>query len=196
MERIRSFIAIELPPPIRAELGSVQEKLKAGRHPFVKWVDPEGIHLTLKFLGGVDSNLVPEIIEALTRIAQPVAPFSLQIGGLGVFPGWQRPQVVWVGMGGEIERLVSLQRDIEAALSPLGFTPESRPFRGHLTLGRLRERASPRDKQSFGAWVQSIRFESKLSFEVKAVSLMKSQLTPSGAIYMQLAFAELRGHDA
>jgi 2'-5' RNA ligase len=196
MERIRSFIAIELPPPIRAELGSVQEKLKAGRHPFVKWVDPEGIHLTLKFLGGVDSNLIPEIIKAVTRIAQPAAPFSLQLGGLGVFPGWQRPQVVWVGMGGEVDKLVALQRDIEAALSPLGFAPESRPFRGHLTLGRLRERALPRDKQSFGTWVQSVRFESKLSFEVKALSLMKSQLTPSGAIYTQLAFAELRGHDA
>ena len=193
MERIRSFIAIELPPPIRAELGSIQEKLKAGRHPFVKWVDPEGIHLTLKFLGGVDSNLMPDIIEAMTRAAQPAAPFSLQMGGLGVFPGWQRPQVVWVGMGGEVDKLVALQRDIEAALSPLGFAPENRPFRGHLTLGRLRERASPRDKQSFGNWAQSVRFESKLSFEVKALSLMKSQLTPSGAIYTQLASVGLKG---
>jgi 2'-5' RNA ligase len=193
MERIRSFIAIELPPPIRAELGSLEEKLKGGRHPFVKWVDPEGIHLTLKFLGGVDSNLIPDIIETMTRVAQPAAPFSLQLGGLGVFPGWQRPQVLWVGMGGEVDKLVALQRNIEVALSPLGFTPESRPFRGHLTLGRLRERASPRDKQSFGSWVQPVRFESKLSFEVKALSLMKSQLTPSGAIYTQLASLELKG---
>lgn len=196
MERIRSFIAIELPPPIRAELGSLEEKLKGGRHPFVKWVDPDGIHLTLKFLGGVDSNLVPEIIEALTRIAQPAVPFSLQLGGLGVFPGWQRPQVVWVGMGGEVDKLAGLQKDIEAALSPLGFAPESRPFRAHLTLGRLREQASPKDKHDFGAWAQSVRFERKLSFEVKGLSLMKSQLTPGGAIYTQLAFLELRGRNA
>ncbi|MBM4463204.1 MAG: RNA 2',3'-cyclic phosphodiesterase [Chloroflexi bacterium] len=196
MERIRSFIAIELPLPIRAELGSLQDKLKAGRQPFVKWVDPEGIHLTLKFLGGVDSNLIPEIIKAMSRVAEPAPPFSLQLGGLGVFPGWQRPQVVWVGMGGEVERLASLQKEIESGLSRLGFAPESRPFRGHLTLGRLREQASPRDKQSFGAWVQSVRFESKPSFEVQALSLMKSQLTPSGAIYTQLACAGLGGRTA
>jgi len=193
MERIRSFIAIELPPQIRAELRSLEGKLKAGQHPFVKWVDPGGIHLTLKFLGGIPATIVPEIVEAMTRTAEQVSPFALQLGGLGVFPNWQQPQVVWVGMGGEIDKLAGLHRDLETALSSLGFAPESRSFRAHLTLGRLREGASPKDRQDFAAWARSIKFESDLSFEVDSLSLMKSQLTPSGAIYTQLASVGLGG---
>ena len=193
MEQVRSFIAVELPSEIRAELASLEERLKARRHPFVKWVDSESIHLTLKFLGNIALATVPQIIDAITKIAQPISPFRLQMGGLGVFPNWQRPQVVWVGIGGEVGKLAILQRDMEAALSPLGFPPESRSFKAHLTLGRLRERTSPQDKQKFGEWVTSIKFETALSFEVNALSLMKSQLTPSGAIYSQLASIELGG---
>jgi len=193
MEQVRSFIAVELPSEIRAELASLEERLKARRHPFVKWVDSESIHLTLKFLGNIALATVPQIIDAITKIAQPISPFRLQMGGLGVFPNWQRPQVVWVGIGGEVGKLAILQRDTEAALSPLGFPPESRSFKAHLTLGRLRERTSPKDKQKFGEWVTSIKFETALSFEVNALSLMKSQLTPSGAIYSQLASIELGG---
>jgi 2'-5' RNA ligase len=193
MEQVRSFIAIELPLEIRAELASLEERLKARRHPFVKWVDPEGIHLTLKFLGSIALATVPQIIEAITKIAQPLSPFHLQMGGLGVFPNWQRPQVVWVGIGGEVAKLAILQRDMEAALVPLGFPPESRSFKAHLTLGRLRERTSPQDRQKFGEWVTSIKFETGLSFEVSTLSLMKSQLTSSGAIYSQLASIELGG---
>mgnify|MGYP001027953397 CR=1 FL=1 len=193
MEQVRSFIAVELPSEIRAELASLEERLKARRHPFVKWVDSESIHLTLKFLGNIALATVPQIIDAITKIAQPISPFRLQMGGLGVFPNWQRPQVVWVGIGGEVGKLAILQRDMEAALSPLGFPPESRSFKAHLTLGRLRERTSPKDKQKFGEWVTSIKFETALSFEVNALSLMKSQLTPSGAIYSQLASIELGG---
>jgi len=193
MEQVRSFIAVELPSEIRAELASLEERLKARRHPFVKWVDSESIHLTLKFLGNIALATVPQIIDAITKIAQPISPFRLQMGGLGVFPNWQRPQVVWVGIGGEVGKLAILQRDMEAALSPLGFPPESRSFKAHLTLGRLRERTSPKDKQKFGEWVTSIKFETALSFEVNALSLMKSQLTPSGAIYSQLASMELGG---
>ena len=86
MERIRSFIAIELPPQIRAELRSLEGKLKAGQHPFIKWVDPGGIHLTLKFLGGIPSTTVPEIIEAMTRTAQPYSLFPCSLEGWASFP--------------------------------------------------------------------------------------------------------------
>ncbi|HJX69951.1 MAG TPA: RNA 2',3'-cyclic phosphodiesterase [Dehalococcoidia bacterium] len=193
MEQIRSFIAIELPSEIKAELVSLEERLKAGRYLFVKWVDPESIHLTLKFLGNIAQTTVPEIIEAVARVAQPISPFHLQIGGLGAFPNWRRPQVVWVGVGGEVEKLAVLQRGIDSALSPLGFPPESRSFSPHLTLGRFRERVLPKERQSFAQWACSVKFEASLSFEVNALSLMKSQLTPSGAIYSQLAAMRLVG---
>ncbi len=187
MEQIRSFIAIELPSEIKRELNSLKKRLKVEQYPFVRWVDPEGIHLTLKFLGNVASTTVPEITEALTKVAQRISPFKLQMGVLGAFPNLRRPQVIWVGVGGEVEKLAILQRDIDAALAPLGFPPESRPFSPHLTLGRLREGASPQERQKLGEWVGSIKFEGSLSFSVDALSLMKSQLTPRGAIYSQLA---------
>ena len=195
MELVRSFIAIELPADVRAELASIEEKLKVRRHPFVKWVDPENIHLTLKFLGSVSGETIPEIVEAMSLVAQPVSPFTLQIGGTGAFPNWQRPQVVWVGVGGEMGRLTTLQRELEAALSPLGFPPESRPFSPHLTLGRLRERVTPEDRRRFGLWAQSVKFGASLSFEVNAVRLMKSQLTSSGPIYSELALVQLKARD-
>lgn len=195
MELVRSFIAIELPAEVRAELASIEEKLKVRRHPFVKWVDPESIHLTLKFLGSVSGETIPEIVEAMSLVAQPVSPFTLQIGGTGAFPNWQRPQIVWVGVGGEMGRLTTLQRELEAALSPLGFPPESRPFSPHLTLGRLRERVTPEDRRRFGLWAQSVKFEASLSFEVNAVRLMKSQLTSSGPIYSELALVKLKARD-
>jgi len=191
LELVRSFIAIELPPGLRAELSTLEEKLKAGRHSFVKWVDPESIHLTLKFLGSVPADAIPRVVEETARAAQSTPHFSLQMGSTGAFPNWQRPQVLWVGITGDTGKLAALHRELEGALSPLGYPPESRPFSPHLTLGRLRDRASAEDKRRLGQWAQSVRFESRLTFEVDGVRVMKSQLTPAGPVYSQLAFVDL-----
>ena len=86
MEQIRSFIAYELPPEVKAELASLEERLKQDRHPFVKWVEPEGIHLTLKFLGNIAPAKVPRIVEATTRASRKVYTLHLQLGELGAFP--------------------------------------------------------------------------------------------------------------
>jgi 2'-5' RNA ligase len=193
VELVRSFIAIELPPELKAELAALEERLKAGRHSFVKWVDPDSVHLTLKFLGSVPVDTIPSIVEAITRASQPWPPFSLQIGGTGVFPNWQRPQVFWVGIGDEVGRLTALHRGLESALAPLGFPPESRAFSPHLTLGRLRDRASAEDRRRFGQWAQSVQFEARMPFQVDGMRLMKSQLTPEGPVYGLLASAYLRG---
>lgn len=193
MELVRSFMAIEIPPQVRAELAAFAQKLKAGRHTFVKWVGPESVHLTLKFLGNVPLETVPRIVEASTRKIEPLPRFSLQMGGTGAFPDWQRPQVIWVGLRGEIVRLAALQKDLEAALSPLGFPPDSRAFSPHLTVGRLRDQVSSDDKRRFGQWAQTLELEGTPSFEVVALSLMRSQLTRNGPIYSKLATIELKG---
>jgi 2'-5' RNA ligase len=187
MDVVRSFIAIHLPAGVRAELASLEDKLKAGRHPFVKWVDPESMHLTLKFLGNVAVDSIPQIVEAMSGVAGAHPAFKLLVAGTGAFPNWQRPQVVWVGVGGELDRLNSLQKGLESVLSPLGFPPEFRPFSAHLTLGRLRDRVTPDERRRFGEFAQRISFETSLSFEVNAIRLMKSQLTPAGPIYSELA---------
>ncbi len=191
MDVVRSFIAIHLPDDVRAELSSHEEKLKARRHPFVKWVDPESMHLTLKFLGNVAVDSIPQIVDAMSRVADSHAPFKLQVAGTGVFPNWQRPQVVWVGVGGELDKLNALQSWLESALSPLGFPQESRSFSAHLTLGRLRDRVTPDERRRFSEFAQKVKFEACLSFEVNAIRLMKSQLTPGGPIYSELAVAKL-----
>ncbi len=191
MDVVRSFVAIDLPAGVRAELTSLEEKLKARRHPFVKWVDPESMHLTLKFLGNVAADSIPQIVGAVSRVAEMHSPFKLQVADTGAFPNWQRPQVVWVGMGGELDRLNSLQKGLESVLSPLGFPPESRPFSAHLTLGRLRDRVTPDDRRRFAEFAQTVEFKTSLSFEVNAIRLMKSQLTPAGPIYSELAVARL-----
>ncbi|KPJ51778.1 MAG: hypothetical protein AMJ37_04140 [Dehalococcoidia bacterium DG_18] len=193
MEKIRAFIAIELPDPVKDSLSSLEDGLRPAEHPYVKWVDPQGIHLTIKFLGNIATDQVPRIIEAITSASQGLSPLKLQIGGLGAFPNLQRPRVIWVAVTGDVEPLITLQRGIDQALMPLGFAIEKRPFSPHLTLGRLRERASPGERNSIGKLVMATESEGCPSMEVNQISLMRSTLTPSGAIYNRLASIELKG---
>jgi len=104
-EQIRSFIAIELPEEAKEGLARLKKELERDEHKFVKWVDPRGIHLTLKFLGNIPSKQVAEITEAIEGPAQGISPFHLEIGGLGAFPSLRQARVFWVGIGGEVEKL-------------------------------------------------------------------------------------------
>jgi len=192
MEQIRSFIAIELPDELKLGLIELEAQLKAAKQPWVKWVDPYSIHLTLKFLGNIPVNRTGEITRAIEVAAQGISPFHLEVKDLGVFPNLKRVQVVWVGMSGEVDKLAQLQQRIESNLASLGFAPESRPFTPHLTLARLRDRASPEERQKFGQLIANTKFEATYTFKVAAISLMRSQLTREGAIYSQISSVELR----
>ena len=192
MEQVRSFIAIELPDELKTGLSRLQARLKTGNPPWVKWVDLHGIHLTLKFLGNVAIDRTGEITGAIEAAARGVSPFVLQVKDLGAFPNLRRVQVVWVGMGGEVAKLNQLQQKIESNLARLGFAPESRPFTPHLTLARLRDRASPDERQRLGQLIADTRFEEAYNFKVDAINLMKSQLTREGAIYSRISSVELK----
>jgi 2'-5' RNA ligase len=191
MEQIRSFIAIELPEEVRVGLARLQDSLKARGYTPVKWVNPQGIHLTLKFLGNISSDKVVQIVGAMEEAARKIAPFRLEVSGLGVFPDPRRPRVAWVGLSGEIDSLMRLQQLIDSGLVPLGFARESRPFTAHLTLARLREGISPQERRSFGELIVSSQFETTYSFDVDSISLMRSTLTPTGALYSRLASIKL-----
>jgi 2'-5' RNA ligase len=193
LEQIRSFIAIELPEEAKKGLAKLRKELERNEHRFVKWVDPGGIHLTLKFLGNVPFKRVTEITEAMEEAAQGISPFHLEISGLGAFPSLKHVRVFWVGIGGEVDKLSRLQQTIDSTLGALGFAKEERHFVPHLTLARIREGASPLERRSFGELVGSTIFEDKYSIVVDAVKLMRSQLTPAGAIYTCLSMVEL-GH--
>ena len=191
MEQVRSFIAIELPDEIRLAIARLQAQLKSGQSS-VKWVDPYSIHLTLKFLGNIAVDRISGITGAIEEAARGISPFHLEVKGLGVFPNLRRVQVVWVGVSGEIERLSQLQQRIESNLAPLGFAPESRRFTPHLTLARLRDRASLDERQSFGQLVSATRFEAVYGFNIDSVNLMRSQLTREGAIYSRISSVNLK----
>ena len=190
-EQIRSFIAIELPEEAREGLARLKKELEKDEHRFVKWVDPGGIHLTLKFLGNIPSKRVAEITEAIEEAVQGISPFHLEISGLGTFPSLRQVRVFWVGIGGEVDKLSRLQQNIDSALAVLGFAKEERPFVPHLTLARLRPGASLLERRSFGELADSTIFEDKYHIEVEAVSLMRSQLTPAGAVYTRLSAVDL-----
>ena len=184
-EEVRSFIAVELPESVKEKLAEIQAKLKSGRSR-ARWVAPEGIHLTLKFLGGISVDTIPEVTRIIGEAASGYTPFRLSVRGLGVFPNAKRVQVVWVGLEGEVEKLGQIQKRLDAGLQVLGFVAESRAFTPHLTLARMRDEASPGEREAMGNLVAATSFEAG-EFTVESISLMKSQLTREGAIYSRLA---------
>ena len=194
MKQIRTFIAIELDETINAALTDLQEQLKAEvPRGSVRWVRPEGIHLTLKFLGDVPANRIEEVEQALTQACVGFPAFSFSVGGLGCFPNPRRPRVVWVGVQEESGTLNRLQKAIEDKMERLGFPAEGRRFHAHLTLGRTQRRASSDDVRRLGQLVEETNIGELGQMEARVVSLMKSDLKPTGAVYTQLAAAKLEG---
>lgn len=192
MEQVRCFIAIELTEEVKRGLKTIQAQLKSGGQFPVKWVDPYGIHLTLKFLGNVAEDRLGEITAAMEEASHGVSPFQLEVRELGVFPNPRRVQVAWVGVGGEVEKLGTLQQRLESGLEGLGFAPENRRFTPHLTLARVRDQASADERERFGQLIADTGFEAGYSLPVEAINLMRSQLTREGAIYSRLSSVELK----
>jgi 2'-5' RNA ligase len=193
MEQIRAFIAIELPDAVKEDLSSLLKRLQPSKHPYVKWVAIDSIHLTLKFLGNIYPDQVPGLTESINSAARGVTAFQLKLGETGAFPNLQRPRVLWVSLTGDIKRVKLLQQNIDVALSHFGFAREKRPFTPHLTLGRLKDRASPAERTKIGNLVAATRPGGGASLTVTEISLMQSTLKPTGAVYDQLAAVKLQG---
>jgi 2'-5' RNA ligase len=193
MEFIRAFIAIELPDSIKSSLSLLQNDLKRSTSAPVKWVAPNSIHLTLKFLGNISQEKIPEISDAIDKTTRQTAPFSLELSHLGAFPNTHSPRVVWIGLKGDIDTLTVLQKNIESSLIPYGFPPEGKGFSPHLTLGRIREKLLPEDRRRLGELIASTEVSSTSRFTADSVNLMRSTLTPSGAVYRCLHLSALPG---
>jgi len=190
---MRTFIAIELPEPLKASLRELQDRLSAQPpRGAVRWVQPQGIHLTLKFLGQTPAHRIEGIIEALRSACLPVPSFAYTVGGLGCFPNPVRPRVIWVGVQEPTGVLSRLQGAIEDACAGLGFEREGRAFHPHLTLGRLRDGVSTRDCRTIGEIVQRTEVASLGTAAARGISLIRSDLRPSGAVYTTLEEIELK----
>jgi len=190
-QTIRSFIAIELPEEVKKVLKRIRTDLALDKYGFIKAVAPEGIHLTLKFLGNVPEPKLADIVKVMEQSSQGVTPFELQITEVGAFPNLKRPRVLWVGITGELDKLVGWQKRLDEGLAPLGFEKETRPFTPHLTLARLRENCSPADRTEFGEAVAAAHIEIDCKFIASSLNLMRSQLFPTGAVYSSLAEVKL-----
>ena len=193
-QSLRTFVAVELPDQVRAAIGSAQAELRGAlgaRAGAVRWVDPAGAHLTLKFLGDTPESAVPGIEVALRAALAGASAFALRTGALGCFPSGRAPRVLWLGLDGELEPLTAARGAIEAAIAPLGWPTEARPFSPHLTLGRLRPDASPAERAGIGKAAGAIWPPPPTPLAVAAVSLMRSELGPRGARYTRLVEVSL-----
>ena len=191
MEQLRAFIAVELPTGARESLGSILQNLQAVVPVGVRWVRPEGIHLTLKFLGNIGAESVGPISQDMSRCAASINPFDLFLSELGAFPSLRAPRVIWIGLGGAMDALLGLQVSLEGELERLGYARERRPFSPHLTLGRTREGMPAPQRRGVGDDLARASVEISEVLPVKEIALIQSTLTPSGAIYTRLFSASL-----
>ena len=184
---IRTFIAIRLPGEIDRALGKLADGMRpAWPERSVRWAKAENIHLTLRFLGDMESVRIGEIRDGLVGVVLGHEAFRLALSGSGCFPNECRPRVVWTGVDDEAGRLASLQSDIEGLVRALGCEPEKRDYRPHLTLGRVKHGVKPPQEN----WLED---PPALAFEVGAVELIESALKPGGAEYRTLYRAALSG---
>lgn len=197
MPGIRSFVAVELDAEVKNRLAEIQRQLRSATPSgAVRWVQPESIHVTLKFLGDVPQERVGTIVSALEQACAPMAPLTFAVAGAGCFPDARRPNVVWIGVEDSDGRLLALQQAVERALNPLGYPPEGRPFRPHLTLGRTNRNAPGSDLRKVGEAVSGLRIRHVAQVQVAEIVLMRSDLSPAGARYTPLAHIPLGGAKA
>ena len=189
---IRAFIAIELPEELTKKLRYLQEDMQRTNPVGIKWVEARNIHLTLKFLATISETTVHRIINVLEAVCPSFSPFSLEALTLGAFPNIRQPRVFWLGLNGDVNTLITLQKAIDDQLVPLGFAPEARPFSPHLTLARLRDGAALPIQRTFGDLIMKTNWQQGETWTVKKVTLMKSQLLPAGPVYSRLAEIGLR----
>lgn len=184
---MRLFVAVNLPEGEKARLYDAAAPLREADFP-VNWVEPEAIHLTLKFLGEVATDRVDRVVESLATVAAKSKPFDLELGGFGAFSSLRRPRVIWAGAYASPE-LRCLKHDLEWEFASLGYEREARSFHPHLTLGRARSDARVGDFRDLENVVAELDFSGALP--VRSIELMRSKTKPSGAEYERARSIEL-----
>lgn len=188
-QTVRTFVAVEIDEAIRRAAGKLVEELRTASAD-VGWVAPQNMHLTVKFLGDVTAEKIPQVCDTVAQAVAGVGPFDLEIRGVGAFPNVARPRTLWVGTGGGEAQLNLLAKRVETALVEMGFAREDRPFHGHLTLGRIR-----RPNQALAALAPMLKQRADLILgqtTVHEVVVFSSQLQRGGPIYEELHRASLK----
>lgn len=189
-QTLRSFIAVEVPPPVSDLAAAIQDRLqRAGIRG--RWVAPENFHVTLRFLGDMAEDRIAGIVNAMESAVIEFEPFSLTVGDIGVFPGKGPPRVIWLGFSEGIGRLEKAHQTLEKALEDtVGIPKEKKSFHGHLTIGRLKDRVrGDRLRKAMDAY----RRGGSVSFFVENIVLFESRLLPQGVRYARLKTVPLCG---
>lgn len=184
---MRLFVAINFTAKDRQRMHRAGRKLRDAGLP-IHWEDVEQLHMTLKFLGEVRTEMVPRVREAVARVAEKTPPFTLRMLGGGAFPTLRRPRVIWLGAVASPE-LRCLKHDLEWELAPLGFEREVRAFHPHATLGRAQKEARAGDFRDFEELVTGIAYNAEIP--VRTVDLMQSHLSTRGSRYERRMAAKL-----
>ena len=190
---VRLFIALELPATVQdalhAPLQTIREKLPPR---VVRWTPPPNIHLTLKFLGDVPLKQIEAVQVALNKSVKSYPNLDLLIHDAGCFPNPKHPRIVWLGVKDNTGHLADLQNSIEHQIAPLGYPSDNRPFKPHLTIGRVKRHVQGRDLLDIGKVVQRLKIGNVSDWQSSTVSLMESNLLPDGAQYTRCYAAPLR----
>ena len=198
---MRAFIAIEMPAPAQQHLLAIQRRLTQHLRlqqldRCVRWTSARNLHLTLRFLGEINSTQQRTLEQSLAQIAQRQERMLLSVGDMGCFPSARRPNVIWCGVEGNVVALTRLQMAVESAVQLAGLPAELKPFKPHLTIGRLQRHATAAQLQAVGAVVTQLTAiparDGEAASAVDELLLMRSELTPSGPIYTRLGVFALQ----
>ncbi|MDD4953710.1 MAG: RNA 2',3'-cyclic phosphodiesterase [Candidatus Omnitrophica bacterium] len=182
---MRSFIAIELPRKFKDTLAKIQDRLEVSGAD-VKWVQPQNIHLTLKFLGEIDEEKIGRVADIIKAVAENNHPYPLALSCVGAFPNITSPRVIWAGVNKGNEETTRIAKELEEKISAIGIPEEVRPFSSHITIGRTRSNLN------MAKLVQDLKVMAgnagllELSCQVNKITLFKSTLTPKGPVYEAL----------
>ena len=188
---MRAFIAIEIPQETKLALAKLEDRFKQ-TNADVKWVAPENLHLTLKFLGDIDGAQAEKITAIIENVANNHPPYPVKISSVGAFPKLSLLKVVWVGLDTGAEETKKIFKDLEERLEKLGIPKDERPFSTHITLGRTR---SPSNRNLLAKEIKIITENFELDnseFQVRKITLFKSILSPNGPTYEVLKTASLK----
>jgi len=183
-DSIRAFIAIAVEAALAAEVKKVQQRLNSPDGA-VRWLNPEHLHLTLRFLGNVATERLEDLAAALRRACARTAPFHLALEGAGCFPNTRRPRVVWIGIQGDLEPFRELQEQIAQETKNFGDRGDEHAFQPHLTIGRVK--ASGVEGRKAGQAIELVTVPKLGDWTVHHVLLLRSELIPDGARYTTLA---------
>ena len=191
---IRSFLAFELTPEIKQIVSRVLA-VAVKSTPDVRWARAASIHLTVVFLGHVRDVDLTAIEAAARRVCLNYRPFDVSLQGMGCFPSERNARVIWLGLQGDTDRMARFRDALQRELEPIGIRPEKRPFRPHLTLGRIRTGRGGGGRRELSALLSTYHDLISAGWPVAELVLFKSDLRPSGAVYTKLKAWPLSGDE-